>query len=91
MRDEWVYWTKVSTNTIVRIGHIAKRWRVPDPMCLQNRDVANTIVQLQSRSFLGTILRRACQAEAPGAEFTIRWARELIDGRHHAKSEDKSK
>jgi hypothetical protein len=31
-----VYWTKVSTNTKVRIGHIANKW------------CANTIVQLQS-------------------------------------------
>jgi hypothetical protein len=46
-----VYWTKVSTNTKVRIGHIAKKsGAYPIPCALQNRSIANTIVQLQSRA-----------------------------------------
>ena len=43
-----VYWTKVSTNTKVRIGHIAQKWCLPYPTCLQSRVITNTIVQLQS-------------------------------------------
>jgi hypothetical protein len=50
-----VYWTKVSAHTKVRIGRIAKKWCVPYPMCLQNRGIANTIVQLQIRATLETM------------------------------------
>ena len=44
-----VYWTKVSANTKVRIGHIAKQWSELSPTFLQYRGIVNTIVQLQSR------------------------------------------
>ena len=45
-----VYWTKVSANTKVRIGHIAQKVCVPHRVSLQSRGIANTIVQLQSRA-----------------------------------------
>ena len=45
---QWVYWTKVSIRTKVRIGPISEETRVFYPTRLQNGGIANTIVRLQS-------------------------------------------
>jgi hypothetical protein len=45
-----VYWTKVSTNTKVRIEHIAEKVVRALSHVPPKSDIANTIVQLQSRA-----------------------------------------
>jgi hypothetical protein len=45
-----VYWTKVSANTKVRIGHIAKKVLHTLSHVPAKPGRANTIVQLQSRA-----------------------------------------
>ncbi|MGA9128310.1 MAG: hypothetical protein WB425_09240 [Terracidiphilus sp.] len=45
-----VYWTKVSTNTKVQIGHIAKKVARTLSHVPPKPGITNTIVQLQSRA-----------------------------------------
>jgi hypothetical protein len=73
-----VYWTKVSTNTKVRIGHIAKEDRQ------YHRPIAESGCRL--REFRAKLVRRERPVQSSQSA-----ARELGDGRHYVKGEDKSK
>ena len=87
-----VYWTKVSANAKVRIGHIAKEWCALSPTCIQHRGIVNTIVQLQSRlppdkiSLEIAMCERLVQS-SQSADRGVRRRRR----RAKKKSEDKSK
>jgi hypothetical protein len=48
--QKWVYWTKVSGDTKVRVGHIAKTMARTLSHVPPKPGITNTIVQLQSRA-----------------------------------------
>jgi hypothetical protein len=85
-----VYWTKVSTNTKVRIGPIAKK---------VVRTLSHAPAKPEHRRYLGPIAESGSRlkelASLRGENVWCRvhnpLARELGDGRHRVESEDKSK